>query len=163
MFHCDAFGIGPIHFSPEPVAPSSFALVLGLFVDAGHTVVFDSNWMKTMRAAVRSHVPEFLKWAPLAAFTCSAVGVDILAIRVRVRFAIELVGHAGDGGGELLNLPLSECWLLCRWHYWPHLRWRVVGCTRGSRRHGLPFDWPIRTDCVLLSPHLHSVCRCQWR
>ncbi len=90
--------------------------MLGLFVDAGHAVVFDSNWMKTMRAAVRFHVPEFLKLAPLAAFVCSDVGVDILAIRVWVGVAIELGGHAGDGGGELLAYSLFECWLLCRWH-----------------------------------------------
>ena len=48
LFHCNALGIGPIHFSPKPIAPCSFALVIGLFVDAGYAVVFDSNWMKTM-------------------------------------------------------------------------------------------------------------------
>ena len=109
LFQFDAIGVGPIHFSPKPVAPCSFALVLGFFVDAGHAVMFDSNWMKTMQAAVRSHVPEFLKLAPLAAFVCSAVGVDILAIRVGVRIVVELVGHAGDGGGELFNLRLHRC------------------------------------------------------
>ena len=127
LFHFDAIGVGPIHVSPKPVAPCSFALVLGFFVDAGHAVVFDSNWMKTMRAAVRSHVPEFLKLAPLAAFVCSAVGVDILAIRVRVRVrvrvAIELVGHAGNGGGELLNLRLHRCQLI---------RCLNVGCRVGG-------------------------------
>ena len=123
LFHCDALGVRPIHVSAEPVAPCSFALVLGLFVDAGHAVVFESNWMKTMRAAVRSHVPEFLKLAPLAAFVCSAVGVDILAIRVWVGVAIELGGHAGDGGGELFNLRLHRCQLI---------RCLDVGCRVGD-------------------------------
>ncbi len=91
LFHCNAFGVGPIHVAPEPAAPCSIALVLGLFVDAGHAVVLDSNWMKTMRAAVRSHVPKFLKWSPLSAFYCSAVGVDILAIRFGLELPLILV------------------------------------------------------------------------
>jgi hypothetical protein len=91
LFHCDVFGVGPIHVSSKPVAPCGFTLVLGFFVDAGHAVVFDSNWMKTMRAAVRSHVPEFLKLAPLAAFVCSAVGVDILAIRLGLGLLLNML------------------------------------------------------------------------
>ena len=34
--------------------------VLGLFPAAGCAIVVESNWMKTMRAAVRSHVTGFL-------------------------------------------------------------------------------------------------------
>jgi hypothetical protein len=103
LFHCNALGIGPKHVTPKPVAPCSFALVLGLFVDAGHAVVFDSNWMKTMRAAVSSHVPEFFHLGVPVSFpatTVSAVGIDVLAI--------ELGGHAGDGGGEFLDLHLHR-------------------------------------------------------
>jgi hypothetical protein len=69
LFHCDVFGIGPIHVTPEPVAPCSVALVLGLFVDAGHAVVFDSDWMKTMRGAVcnMSHsCPTLQRLCPLS-------------------------------------------------------------------------------------------------
>jgi len=62
LLHCDALGVGPIHVVLESVAPCSFTLVLGLFLDAGHAVVFDSNWMKTMQAAVSSHVPEFFSF-----------------------------------------------------------------------------------------------------
>ena len=81
-----------------------------------------------MRAAVRSHVPEFLKLAPLAAFVCSAVGVDILAIRVWVGVAIELGGHAGDGGGELFNLRLHRCQLICCLNVGCRVD-GIIGCT----------------------------------
>ncbi len=103
LFHCNARGIEPKHVAPKPVAPCGFALVLGLFVDAGHAVVFDSNWMKTMRAAVSSHVPEFFHLGSpvlLPAPAVSAVGIDVLAI--------ELGGHAGNGGGEFLDLRLNH-------------------------------------------------------
>ncbi len=104
LYHCDALGIRPKHIAPKPVAPCGSALVLGFFVDAGHAVVFDSNWMKTMRAAVSSHVLEFFHLgAPvlLPAIAVSAVGIDVLAI--------ELGGHAGNGGGELLDFRLHRC------------------------------------------------------
>jgi hypothetical protein len=100
LFHCNALGVGPKHIVPESVTPCSFNLVLGLFVVAGCAVVVDSNWMKTMWAAVCFHVPEFLHLGvpavTLAATSVSAVGIDVLAI--------ELGGHAGDGGGEFLHL-----------------------------------------------------------
>ncbi len=103
LYHCNVLGIGQKHVAPEPVAPCGFALVLGLFVDADHAVVFDSNWMKTMLAAVSSHVPEFFHLgAPvlLPAIAVSAVGIDVLAI--------ELGGHAGDGGSEFLDFRLHR-------------------------------------------------------
>ena len=107
LFHCDALGVMPKHVAPEPVAPCSFALVLRLFIDAGHAVVFDSNWIKTMRAAVRSHVPKFFHLGAsvlLAATAVYAVGVDVLTI--------ELGGHARDGGGEFLDLLLYHLFVV---------------------------------------------------
>ena len=67
LFHLDAIGVRPIHVSSEPVAPCGFNLVLGFFVDAGHAVVLVAYWMKTMRAAVGSHVAALLVLALLAA------------------------------------------------------------------------------------------------
>ena len=48
LFRCDALGVGPIHVAPKPVRLCSFALVLGLLVDAGCAVVLDFHWVKTM-------------------------------------------------------------------------------------------------------------------
>ena len=45
-------------------------------------------------------------WLPSIA---PLLGVDILTIRVWVGVAIDLGGHAGDGGGELFNLRLHRC------------------------------------------------------
>ena len=74
--------------------------------------------MKTMRAAVSSCVTEFLHLGvpavPLAATAVSAVGIDVLAI--------ELGGHAVDGGGEFLYLRLHCC------HF---VRCLNVGCCVG--------------------------------
>ena len=112
MFHCDALGVGPIHVAPEPVAPCGFALVLGLLVDAGCTVVLDSHWVKAMRAAVSTHVAEFLHLGAPGLFVVTTVGIDVLTI-------VEFGGHAGDGGGEFLDLRL---------HHHQFVRCLNVGC-----------------------------------
>ena len=95
LFHCNALGVGPIHVAPEPVAPCSVTLVLGLLVDAGCAVVLDSHWVKTMRAAVSTHVPEFLHLGAPGLLVVTAVGIHVFTI-------VELGGHAGNGGGEFL-------------------------------------------------------------
>ena len=121
LLHCDVLDVGPIHVDSESVAPCSFNLMLGLFLDAGHAVVFDSNWMKTMRAAVSSHVPEFFHLGSpglLAATSVSAVGIDVLTL--------ELGGHAGDGGGEFLDLHLHHHQFVCCLNVG-----RCVGCVFG--------------------------------
>jgi hypothetical protein len=103
---------------------------LGFFVDAGHAVVFDSNWMKTMRAAVRSRVPEFFHLgAPglLAATAVSAVGIDVLTI--------ELGGHARDGGGEFLDLHLHRCQFVRCLNFG-----RCVSCVVGCACAGMLLD-----------------------
>ena len=143
LFHCNALDVWPKHVTPESVTPCSFNLVLGLFVVAGCSVVVDSNWMKTMQAAVSFHVPEFLHLgAPavtLAATAVSTVGVDALAI--------ELGGHAGDGGGEFLHLCLHCCQFVCCLNIS-----RCIGCIVGHACAGELLD--VLTDLFAIVCHL---------
>ena len=134
LFHCDAHGVWPIHVAPETVAPCSFALVLGLLVDAGCAVVLDSHWMKSMRAAVSTHVPEFLHLGAPGLLVVTTVGIDVLTI-------VELGGHAGDGGGEFLDLRLHRRqFVLCL------NTGRCVGCVVGRACAGELLD--VLTDLV---------------
>jgi len=139
LFHCNVLGIGPIHVAPEPVAPCSFALVLRLFVDAGQAVVFNSNWMKTMRAAVSSHVSEFLHLGAHGLLVVTAVGIDVLTI--------ELGGHAGDGGGEFLDLRLHRHQFVCCLNIG-----RCVGCVVGHACTGELLD--VLADLISIVCHL---------
>ena len=142
LLHCDALGVGPKHVAPKYVAKCSFALVFGLFVDAGHAVMFDSNWMKTMRAAVSSHVPEFVHLgAPglLAATAENAVGIDV--------HTIELGGHASNGGGEFLDLRLHHCQFVCCLNVG-----RCVGCVVGGACTGELLD--VLMDLITAVCHL---------
>ena len=104
LLHCNALGVGPKHVASESVAPCGFDLVLGFFIGAGCAVVVEPDWMKTMQAAISTHVLEFCHLgAPAATSAVTAVGIDVLIV--------ELGGHAGDGGGEFLNLRLHCCQL----------------------------------------------------
>jgi len=144
LFHCNALGIGPKHVSLKSVAPCSFDLVLGLFIGAGCAVMVDSNWMKTMRAAISSHVSEFchlgvpaVSLATTAAV--SAVGIDVLAV--------ELGGHAGDGGGEFLDLRLHRRQFVCCLDVG-----HCVGCVVGCACAGELLD--VLSDLIAVVCHL---------
>ncbi len=143
LFHCDALGSGPKHVASEPVAPCSFDLVLGLFVDADHAVMGDSNWMKTMQAAVSSQFPDFghlgAPFVLMAATAGSAVGIDVLAI--------ELGDHAGDGGSEFLDLRFHRCQFVCCLNVI-----RCVGCVVGPACAGELLD--VLDDLIPIVCHL---------
>ncbi len=98
LFDRHPIGCGPIHVTPQSVGPGGFRLVLGLLPVAGGAVVVKSDWMKTVRIAVGSHIPSFLHLRAPAVLLATAViffiGIDVLAI--------ELADHEGNGGGEFL-------------------------------------------------------------
>ena len=140
LLPCYALGIGPKHVAPESVAPCGFDLVLRLFIGAGCTVVVELDWMKTMQAAVSAHVSEFCHLgAPAAASTVTAVGIGVLVV--------ELGGHAGDGGGEFLNLRLH-----CRQFVRCLNVGCCVGCVVGRTCTGELLD--VLSDLVTVVCHL---------
>ncbi len=113
MFNRYPIGCGPIHVTPQSVGPGGFRLVLGLLPVAGGSVVVKSDWMKTVRTAVGSHIPAFLHLRVPAVLHAATViffiGIDVLTI--------ELAGHEGDGGGEFLisasiEVSFSLVWML---------------------------------------------------
>ena len=89
------------------------------------------------------HVPEFLHLGALAvmlaATAVSTVGIDVLAI--------ELGGHAGNGGGEFLHLRLHCCQLVCCLNVS-----RCVGCVVGRACAGKLLD--VLTDLLAIVSHL---------